>query len=121
MAEQNRDGRDCGMLKLFTIFAVYLFNCKNMYSIGRCCKISVEVYYMCVQEWLEHNSSNTMETFIWGGKIMIRKLTEDDRKITLEFLSDEPAINLFIIGDIECFGFNILVRDHCSILLTKWL
>jgi len=37
---------------------------------------------------------------------MIKKLTENDRKITLEFLADEPAINLFIIGDIENFGFD---------------
>ena len=42
---------------------------------------------------------------------MIRKLTENDRKITLEFLSDESAINLFIIGDIECFGFNEDFQD----------
>jgi uncharacterized protein len=37
---------------------------------------------------------------------MIRKLTEEDRKTTLEFLIQEPAINLFIIGDIENFGFD---------------
>jgi len=37
---------------------------------------------------------------------MIRKLIESDREIALEFLSDEPAINLFIIGDIENFGFD---------------
>jgi len=37
---------------------------------------------------------------------MIRKLIESDRKATLDFLSDEPAINLFIIGDIENFGFD---------------
>jgi predicted GNAT family acetyltransferase len=37
---------------------------------------------------------------------MIRKLTENDREIVLEFLSEEPAINLFIIGDIENFGFD---------------
>lgn len=37
---------------------------------------------------------------------MVRKLTENDRKITMEFLSEEPSINLFIIGDIESFGFN---------------
>jgi len=37
---------------------------------------------------------------------MIRKLTEVDRKITMEYLSEEPAINLFIIGDIEGFGFE---------------
>lgn len=37
---------------------------------------------------------------------MIRKLTENHRKMTLEFLNHEPAINLFIIGDIENFGFD---------------
>ncbi len=37
---------------------------------------------------------------------MIYKLTEHDRGKTLEFLSSEPAINLFIIGDIEQDGFN---------------
>lgn len=37
---------------------------------------------------------------------MIRKLGEGDRQITLEFLSDEPAVNLFAIGDIENFGFS---------------
>ncbi|SHH94854.1 GNAT family N-acetyltransferase [Clostridium grantii] len=37
---------------------------------------------------------------------MIRKLTENDRQIVLEFLSQEAAINLFIIGDIENFGFD---------------
>lgn len=37
---------------------------------------------------------------------MIRKLNEQDRKLTLDFLSSDPAINLFIIGDIECYGFD---------------
>ncbi len=37
---------------------------------------------------------------------MIRKLTESDRELTLAFLNDEPAMNLFIIGDIENFGFH---------------
>lgn len=37
---------------------------------------------------------------------MIRKLTEIDRKQTLDFLSAEPAINLFMIGDIEQDGFD---------------
>lgn len=37
---------------------------------------------------------------------MVRKLTEQDRNRTLEFLSEEPAINLFVIGDIESFGFD---------------
>lgn len=37
---------------------------------------------------------------------MIRKLTEIDREQTLDFLSAEPAINLFMIGDIEQDGFD---------------
>ena len=37
---------------------------------------------------------------------MIRKLTEFDRAETLDFLSVEPAINLFMIGDIEQDGFD---------------
>ncbi|MBO3444755.1 GNAT family N-acetyltransferase [Clostridium sp. CCUG 7971] len=37
---------------------------------------------------------------------MIRKLNENDRKITINFLSKQAAINLFIIGDIENFGFD---------------
>ena len=37
---------------------------------------------------------------------MIRRLEEKDRKEVLEFLSDEAAINLFIIGDIEAYGFD---------------
>ncbi len=36
---------------------------------------------------------------------MIRKLNESDRQLILGYLSDEPAINLFMIGDIESFGF----------------
>lgn len=37
---------------------------------------------------------------------MIRILTENDRAVVLSFLSGEPSINLFIIGDIEAFGFQ---------------
>jgi predicted GNAT family acetyltransferase len=37
---------------------------------------------------------------------MIRKLCEQDREIALQFLSDEPCMNLFLIGDIENFGFG---------------
>ena len=37
---------------------------------------------------------------------MIRKLVEEDRKMTMDFLGKEPAINIFIIGDIEAFGFD---------------
>lgn len=37
---------------------------------------------------------------------MIRKLKELDRRKIMIFLSDEVAINLFIVGDIENFGFD---------------
>ncbi|SCZ81377.1 GNAT family N-acetyltransferase [Acidaminobacter hydrogenoformans] len=37
---------------------------------------------------------------------MIRKLTEADRQTTLDFLLQEPEINLFAIGDIEQYGFE---------------
>lgn len=37
---------------------------------------------------------------------MIRQLKEHDRKRVLDYLSEEAAINLFIIGDIEVFGFD---------------
>ncbi len=36
---------------------------------------------------------------------MIRKLVEKDREEVLQFLKRESALNLFIIGDIENFGF----------------
>jgi uncharacterized protein len=37
---------------------------------------------------------------------MIRKLTDQDHEQVLAFLSEEPSINLFIIGDIEAFGYT---------------
>lgn len=37
---------------------------------------------------------------------MIRLLQEQDRTNVLEFLYKEPAINIFIIGDIEAYGFD---------------
>nr|WP_263326215.1 GNAT family N-acetyltransferase [Neobacillus sp. Marseille-Q6967] len=37
---------------------------------------------------------------------MIRKLTQNDHDKVLAFLSDEPSINLFIIGDLEVFGYD---------------
>lgn len=37
---------------------------------------------------------------------MIRKLTEADRKPLMELICKEPALNLFIIGDVENFGFE---------------
>ena len=37
---------------------------------------------------------------------MIRKLTEKDRSSVLEYLYQDPDFNIFLIGDIEAFGFN---------------
>lgn len=37
---------------------------------------------------------------------MIRKLTASDNVQVMEFLMDEPSLNLFIIGDIESFGYD---------------
>lgn len=37
---------------------------------------------------------------------MIRKLTKEDHEVVLDYLSEEPSINLFIIGDIEAFGYD---------------
>lgn len=42
---------------------------------------------------------------------MIRKLLERDRNSVLQFLSKEPSINLFLIGDIEAFGFEQEFQD----------
>jgi uncharacterized protein len=38
--------------------------------------------------------------------MMIRKMTNMDHDRVLTFLSDEPSINLFIIGDLEVFGYE---------------
>lgn len=37
---------------------------------------------------------------------MIRKLTDNDHQQVLAFLSEERSFNLFIIGDIEAFGYD---------------
>ncbi|PLS17915.1 GNAT family N-acetyltransferase [Bacillus sp. M6-12] len=37
---------------------------------------------------------------------MIRKLSKEDNEMVMAFLSEEPSINLFIIGDIEAFGYE---------------
>jgi predicted GNAT family acetyltransferase len=37
---------------------------------------------------------------------MIRKLKEEDRQKVLQYLYQEPTYNIFIIGDIEQFGFD---------------
>lgn len=37
---------------------------------------------------------------------MIRKLTKNDHEVCLKLLKNQPAENLFIIGDIEAFGYE---------------
>jgi predicted GNAT family acetyltransferase len=38
---------------------------------------------------------------------MIRLLTEKDQKSVLDYLYHEPTYNIFLIGDIETYGFNV--------------
>lgn len=45
------------------------------------------------------------------GKIMLRKCTKKDHEQLLEFLLEEKAINLFIIGDLENFGYHADFQD----------
>ena len=42
---------------------------------------------------------------------MIRKLTINDQEQVLKYLYKEPSINIFIIGDIEQFGFDVDFQD----------
>jgi predicted GNAT family acetyltransferase len=42
---------------------------------------------------------------------MIRKLKETDNVAVMNFLSVEPSMNLFIIGDLEAFGYNNDFQD----------
>lgn len=42
---------------------------------------------------------------------MIRKLTEQDRTEVLEYLYQEPSLNIFLIGDIENYGFDVDFQD----------
>ncbi len=37
---------------------------------------------------------------------MIRKLTSEDKKMLMDFLNKEPEYNLYIIGDVNNFGFD---------------
>ncbi|KFN01552.1 acetyltransferase domain protein [Bacillus clarus] len=37
---------------------------------------------------------------------MIRKLTKKDNEQVFTFLKEEAAMNLFMIGDIEAFGYE---------------
>lgn len=42
---------------------------------------------------------------------MIKKLTSSEHEQVMEFLMDEPSLNLFIIGDIESFGYESDFQD----------
>lgn len=42
---------------------------------------------------------------------MIRKLIEQDRQLVLDYVGKQPSINLFMIGDIEQFGFEKDFQD----------
>jgi hypothetical protein len=46
-----------------------------------------------------------------GEMSMIRKLTAEDHENVLEYLLDEKAINLFIIGDLKNFGYDNDFQD----------
>jgi predicted GNAT family acetyltransferase len=41
-----------------------------------------------------------------GSEKMLSRAVEKDRRAILDYLKDEPSINLFMIGDIERFGFD---------------
>ena len=36
----------------------------------------------------------------------MKKLSQEHRVELLEFLNQDPHINLFLIGDLDMFGFN---------------
>lgn len=42
---------------------------------------------------------------------MIRKLASEDNDQVMDFLKDEPSINLFIIGDIEAYGYDTSFQE----------
>lgn len=42
---------------------------------------------------------------------MIRKLTKSDNSKVMEYLKEESSFNLFIIGDIENFGYDSGIQD----------
>lgn len=47
----------------------------------------------------------------WLKANRMRRLDESDRDWLLDYLGQEPAYNLFLIGDIENFGFNTPFQD----------
>jgi uncharacterized protein len=42
---------------------------------------------------------------------MIRKLNKSDHEVTMDFLKHESSMNLFIIGDIEAFGYESEIQE----------
>lgn len=41
-----------------------------------------------------------------GGMGMIRKLTEKDKTVLMDYVKKEKELNLFVIGDVENYGFD---------------
>ena len=50
----------------------------------------------------------------WFGAHRMKRLTEQDRDWLMAYLSREPDYNLFLIGDIENFGFDAPFQDLLS-------
>jgi len=48
---------------------------------------------------------------------VLKKLTQNDHEQVFAFLKEEEAINLFIIGDIEAFGYNKDFQELWGILM----
>ena len=42
---------------------------------------------------------------------MIRKLTQNDHEVVMELVGKKPAENLFIIGDIEAYGYESSIKN----------
>lgn len=45
------------------------------------------------------------------GAIMIRKLSKHDHDAVMALISSKPAENLFLIGDIEAYGYDADIQD----------
>lgn len=46
---------------------------------------------------------------------MIRQLTKKDHKMLMTFVMPEAAFNLFIIGNVEQFGYNTSYQNLWSV------
>ena len=53
----------------------------------------------------------TITEYFIGGVKLIRKLIKTDYETVMELVGKKPAENLFIIGDIEAYGFESDVQE----------